>query len=308
MQPLTTTRPEIICLQTAAEQYGLFSLAQARAAGVTRQVLRTRVAAKEFTCPLPDVFAVAGAPASSRRDLMAACLWAGPETAASHRAAANLWGWNGFESPPAEISTTSRKRPFGFDIVAHRVDRYLLEEITSVAGIPVTSARRTLLDLCGKKHPRRERALDQALREESVSLPHIWRLYEQEWTRGRRGIAILRDFLVQRTPGEAPTQSELEDMLAKIIKEAGLPAPQRQYEIALPSGTKYIDFAYPELMLAIETDGYAWHGDRESFDGDRDRDNELQTLGWRVLRFSYSMLRWEPERVIATIRAALFAG
>lgn len=242
-----------------------------------------------------------------RRDLIAACLWAGPETAASHRAAAHLWGWNGFESPPVEISSASRKRPHGFEIIAHRVDRYLLEEITSVAGIPVTSARRTLLDLCGKKHPRRERALDQALREESVSLPHLWRLYEQEWTRGRRGIAILRDLLAQRTPGEAPTESELEDMLAKIIKDAGLPAPERQYEIALPSGTKYIDFAYPDLLLAIETDGYAWHGDREAFDRDRDRDIELQTLGWRVLRFTYAMLRWEPERVVATIRELLFA-
>jgi len=96
-------------------------------------------------------------------------------------------------------------------------------------------------------------------------------------------------------------------MLAKIIKDAGLPAPERQYEIALPSGTKYIDFAYPDLLLAIETDGYAWHGDREAFDRDRDRDIELQTLGWRVLRFTYAMLRWEPERVVATIRELLFA-
>jgi very-short-patch-repair endonuclease len=237
---------------------------------------------------------------------MAACLWAGPETAASHRAAAHLWGWNGFESPPIEISTTSRKRPHGLDIVAHRVDRYLLEEITSLAGIPVTSARRTLLDLCGKKHPRRERALDQALRDEIVSLRQIWRLYEKEWARGRRGIAILRDLLVERTPGQAPTQSELEDMLARIIREAGLPGPERQYEVALPSGTKYIDFAYPALLLAIETDGYAWHGDREAFDRDRERDNELQTLGWRVLRFTYTMLRWEPERVVDMIRKHLY--
>ena len=307
MDHLATTRPAALCLRAAEVQYGLFSSVQAEASGLTYASLRYWIRAGRVTCVVPGVFAVAGAPASSRRDLMAACLWAGPETAASHRAAAHLWDWNGFELPPAEISTTSRKRPFGFDIVAHRVDRYVLEEITSVAGIPVTSARRTLLDLCGKKHPRRERALDQALREESVSLPQVWRLYEKEWTRGRRGIAILRDLLVQRTPGEAPTQSELEDMLAKIIKEAGLPAPTQQYEIALPSGTKYIDFAYPELLLAIETDGYAWHGDRESFDGDRDRDNELQNLGWRVLRFTHAMLRWEPERVIATIRAAIFA-
>jgi very-short-patch-repair endonuclease len=94
-------------------------------------------------------------------------------------------------------------------------------------------------------------------------------------------------------------------MLARLIKEAALPAPKRQYEIALPSGTRYIDFAYPELLLAIETDGYAWHGDREAFDRDRERDNELQTLGWRVLRFTYAMLRWEPERVVATIRRHL---
>ena len=306
MDHLTTTRPAALCFRTAEGQYGLFSLAQVKGTRLTYASLRYWLKAGRVTCVLPGVFAVGGAPASFKRDLMAACLWAGPETAASHRAAAHLWGWNGFDSPPVEISTTSRKRPYGFEIVAHRVDRYLLEEITSVAAVPVTSARRTLLDLCGKKHPRRERALDQALREESVSLPDIWRLYEQEWTRGRRGIAILRELLAQRTPGEAPTESELEDMLAKIIREAGLPAPVRQYEVALPSGTKYIDFAYPELRLAIETDGYAWHGDREAFDRDRERDVELQTLGWRVLRFTYTTLRWQPERVVETIREFLF--
>jgi very-short-patch-repair endonuclease len=45
--------------------------------------------------------------------------------------------------------------------------------------------------------------------------------------------------------------------------------------------------------------------DREAFERDRARDNELAELGWLVLRFTYAMLRWEPDRVAQTIRTNL---
>ncbi len=302
------TRAEQLCARMARHQHGVFNRAQARAAGLDRHALHRRIRQGRLEPVLPRVYGIPGSPVTYERDLMAATLYTGAGTAASHRAAARMCGFDGFGRAPLEISTVSRKRscpvklPDGQEVTIHRVDRHMLSDIVVLNGIPVTSVRRTLLDLSGRKHPRAERALDQALRQEQTQLSQLWLLYEEEWTRGRRGIAILRAALIERTPGAAPRDSELEDMLARIIADAGLPTPHYQYPVELSFGRAHIDAAYPESRLAIECDGYAWHADRMAFDRDRERDTELQTLGWRVLRFTWAKLRWRQPYVADHIR------
>lgn len=57
-----------------------------------------------------------------------------------------------------------------------------------------------------------------------------------------------------------------------------------QYEV---EGGKYrFDFAIPDRKVAIELDGYEWHSSREQFTKDRQRQREIEMLGWRVVRFS----------------------
>ena len=236
---------------------------------------------------------------------MGACLWAGEGAAVSNAAAARLWGLAGFQSASVEISTTRPKRNVALQFDVHRVREEIGREIQSLAGIPVTSVRCTLLDLAGIKHWRAERALDQALARELTSLGQMWLLYEHHWTRGRRGIAILRSFLRERTPGNTPDDSELERLLDEIIRDFDLPEPSRQLWIDLPDKRVRIDHAYPDARLLIEVDSYAWHSDREAFEADRQRDNELQLLGWRVLRFTWAQLRYEPQNVATMIREHL---
>ena len=50
-----------------------------------------------------------------------------------------------------------------------------------------------------------------------------------------------------------------------------------------------VDFAYPELRLAIEYDG-AWHGERRARD-DRRRLNRLYAAGWLVLHVTAADMR-----------------
>lgn len=286
-----------------AEQFGLFNRAQARAAGLSEACICKRLRAGKLDLFLPNVYGIPGTPASWHQDQVGACLWAGEGSAASHRAAARIWEVDGFSDARVEISTITNKRPNGLNIAVHRVDRFLLPEIVTVSGIPTTSMRRTLLDLAGTKHPRTEVSLDHAIRRKLTSLGELWLLYEEDWTRGRRGIAILRTLLIDRTPGEAPTQSDLELLFRRIVRRANLPQPQQQYLVNLPSGPFHIDFAYPEARLAIELDGYAYHSDREQFDEDRARSNELQLfLGWYVLRFTWAMLKWSQWKVVGLIR------
>jgi very-short-patch-repair endonuclease len=66
-----------------------------------------------------------------------------------------------------------------------------------------------------------------------------------------------------------------------------------------------LDLAFPDVLLAIEIDGWAWHGDPERFQRDRRRQNVLVTAGWTVLRFTWADLIERPEHVLATIVHAL---
>jgi very-short-patch-repair endonuclease len=241
---------------------------------------------------------------------MGAILYAGPSSAAAGEAAAWVWELDGFRASIVEVSTLGRKKPpqrmpSGRPLVLHRVDQHLVAEIVSVSDLPVTSPRRTILDLAGRKHRRTGRSLDEALRRGLTTLGEIWLLYEEEWIRGRRGVAILRDLLVERTPGEAPTQSDLEDLLRDVVRDFQLPHPVPQFEVHLGSVAIHVDFAYPDRYLAIECDGFAHHADRVAFDQDRERDIELQARGWRVLRFTWAKLRYEPDYVARQIRLHL---
>lgn len=66
-----------------------------------------------------------------------------------------------------------------------------------------------------------------------------------------------------------------------------------------------LDFAYPLEMVAIEADGYRWHGDVTRWRADLSRRNELTRLGWTVLHFTWHDVTARPAHVLATVRNAL---
>lgn len=303
-------RPDDVCMALAGRQRSLFNLTQGRRAGLNRRAIHHRVQTGRLERFLPGVLAVPGVPDSWERDTSGLVLMYGDGSAASHRAAARLLGFEDFEGAPVEISTVNSKRlaialRSGRRAIVHRVDGHLLGEIGTAEGLQVTSPRRTILDLCAIKDPRVEGVLDAAVRRRLTSVGQLCLYLEQEWMRGRRGVRILRNLLVPRLEGWAPTDSEMEILARRGLEKAGLPAPVHQHPITLPTGRIEIDLAYPRSKLAIELDGYAWHMDRRAFERDRERDNELRAMGWTVLRFTWAVVRYEPDRMIKLIRRCL---
>ena len=49
-----------------------------------------------------------------------------------------------------------------------------------------------------------------------------------------------------------------------------------------------VDFAYPDIKLAIEAEGYRWHSSRARWERDLERRNELTALGWRVIHVTWA--------------------
>ena len=81
------------------------------------------------------------------------------------------------------------------------------------------------------------------------------------------------------TPFGAFWMSPIEGNLYDAMCREGLsPTPQFRIE------AYYVDFAFPDIKLAIEADGAAYHSDDRK-ERDRIRDSFLRRRGWTVKRF-----------------------
>lgn len=122
---------------------------------------------------------------------------------------------------------------------------------------------------------------------------------------GRKGLHRLRAALKYAKSG---TRSEAELMLRRHLKRWKIREFVSDYPVQRAADTRpfaRLDFAYPAGRLALEVDGYAYHSPLSAFQRDRDRQNALAGIGWSVLRFTWCMLKEDPEYVRRTILAGL---
>jgi G:T-mismatch repair DNA endonuclease (very short patch repair protein) len=101
---------------------------------------------------------------------------------------------------------------------------------------------------------------------------------------------------------DGTAESPQETRLRLLLGRSGLPAPIAQFRVFDDEGfVGRVDFAYPDLKIAIEYDGL-WHGERTAFLSDRERLNRLAAAGWTVLHVTADDMR-HPERLAARVRA-----
>ena len=90
--------------------------------------------------------------------------------------------------------------------------------------------------------------------------------------------------------------SGTESIFAAMLRRARIRFVQ-QPEL-LPG--EFFDFLIGK-SLVIEIDSLEWHGSREQMAKDRRRDAQLTALGYRVVRFTYEQVAFEPELVLRTV-------
>jgi very-short-patch-repair endonuclease len=66
-----------------------------------------------------------------------------------------------------------------------------------------------------------------------------------------------------------------------------------------------VDLGHRRAQIALEAEGFAFHGSSSDFAADCRRYDELVAAGWLVLRFTYWQVLAEPDWVAGMIRAAL---
>jgi very-short-patch-repair endonuclease len=286
----------------AARQYSLAHRQQALDLGMTRRQIQARLDAGWLLPMHRSVYRLPGSPASPEQSLLGACLAAGDGAVASHRSAARLWSLRGVEDAPTEITVAGPRHLRLPGVVIHSTGRLDPIDRFRRAGIPVTTPARTLLDL-GSVVPAWvvEPALEDALMRRLVTFQLLTNTLERLGGSGRRGAAVLRTLVEERDPATAPTQSMLEDLLFRVVRRGGLPAPLRQYEVA---GVR-LDGAYPEFRLGLEADSRIWHGARVDVQRNTDKANILLAHGWRVLRFTMFDLTRRVPYVLGSIGTQL---
>lgn len=178
-------------------------------------------------------------------------------------------------------------------------------DVTVIDNIPCTSLARTLLDVAeDATHREVERALDAAEQQRLLDMHAIDDVLQR--ANGRRGAKLLRSVLAEHHVGSTPTRNDLEEAFLAIARSIGHPPDAVNVWIAFPDGGgAEADFLYRDQHLIVETDGRATHAVRKAFHSDRRRDARLMLLGWRVVRFTWQQVMYEPAYVAATLRGLL---
>jgi hypothetical protein len=182
-------------------------------------------------------------------------------------------------STPIELLVTERRRQPGLVI---RMDRFRPDEVTMVAGLPVTTTARTAFDL-GRHLPRAQALgrLDALMRAAPFRAGDVYRLIDRYGP--VRGVRQLRELLPMIDAG---AQSLPESRLRLLFLDRGFPRPQTQIPVSVDHGhTVFLDMGWRDLELAVEYDGAHHQSDRAQYLKDRSRLAGVRQRDWEVLVF-----------------------
>jgi hypothetical protein len=181
-----------------------------------------------------------------------------------------------------------------------RTERVADDEITRVAGLPVTSRVRTAFDL--GRHLDRPEALarlDALMWNQRFSTDAVLALTKR-YPRAR-GVRQLRELLPLVDGGAA---SPRESQTRLWLHDAGFPRPETQIPV-LAGATQpvaWLDMGWRDFMVAVEYDGDHHRKDRKQYVKDIARLRMLEALGWIVIRV---IAEDQPHDWLARVEAAL---
>jgi predicted transcriptional regulator of viral defense system len=296
--------PDAVVARIAFRQHGVVKLEQLRAAGLSSGAIELRVRNGRLHRLYRGVFAVGHGRLSQEGRWLAAVLALGEGAVLSHVSAAALWGVRHSAAARIHVTvpTAAGRRPRG-GIVVHRSRTLGPADVAEHDAIALTSVSRTLLDLAGVLAPTRlERAVEQSLALRRFDLRAVQAVLAANPR--RPGATALAQIVARVHDEPSLTRRELEARMLDLCDAHGIERP----EVNVAIDAFEVDFLWRRQRLVVETDGWQWHGTRGAFRRDRERDERLTVLGYRVVRFTYDRIVHAPAAVAATLRALLAAS
>ncbi|MFN8217517.1 MAG: type IV toxin-antitoxin system AbiEi family antitoxin domain-containing protein [Solirubrobacterales bacterium] len=284
--------------ELAEEQYGVVSVVQLRRLGFSEAAIGRMARAGRLRRLHRGVYAVGQRTIPRRGRCQAAILACGSGAVLSHAAAAWLWGLAPNLAAVLDVTVPSHgQRHEG--IALHHSATLTGEEHDRLAGIPVTSWPRTLLDVAAGGRPRElNDAVERAERRGILHVGVVDELLRRR--RGHRGAARLRAATeIYRAPVFSRARSER--LFLAMTREAGLPPPAMNTWV----DRFEIDAYWEAERFAVEVDGWEAHRTRRAFEDDHLRWEEMKLAGIEVVPISARRLERHPLEVGRRLRTLL---
>jgi len=272
-------------LNLAGRQHYVVTHDQLREFGSARQIVG-RLRAGLLESVHESVYRVSGSPDTWHQRLLAACFATSGVSAASFRAAAQMWALPGGEDT-VEITSPRHDRTQHSGVRTHE-SFYLTDlDVTYIDSIPVTRPARIICDfgLLVKRGEMSietlELAMQEALRRDLVDVARVWREWERLGGTRRPGGKVIEELLTRFVEPMRKPDTTPEVRLLQLMRSAGLPEPVPQHRVALSSTRWYqLDFAWPDARVFCEFDSYKWHGSRTRYMRTTRRRLELERHEW----------------------------
>jgi very-short-patch-repair endonuclease len=295
---------------------------------VTDAMIRTQLAIGRLTQLRAGVFLSTDAwpdtPASQHLARAHAEQVANPDAVISHESAAVAWGlpspgFDPWHEAPVSLTRPGRTshRSRSSTATWHSCDLPIASVTRDPDGYAVTSVARTGIDL----------SVGRTLPESLVILDAAGRLLVASFVGGRprrtdysnpRLVKAARMSLVTAAPPRVLTrmletidrvepcrESPAESLTAGHLRIAGVPTPQFQATLETPMGKVYPDLYWPEANLIGECDGAIKYAEANAFVNEKEREQMLRDLGYRIVRWLAKEIMTRPWEVIARIERAL---
>lgn len=263
----------------------MVTIAQLHEAGLSDDAVLGRVRSGRLHRVYRGVYAVGHRRLPVEGRWMAAVLACGEGAALSHRSAAALWALAPRSGPavgtggPIDVIVPFDRRPTRrAGIRIHRSRSLRPGSTVRRNGIPVTNPARTIADMRRSASPSEMRSMVR--KAEVLGL--------------RTGLE----------PRAEPTRSDLEDLFLEFCQRYGFPAP----EVNRMIGELEVDFTWPALKVAVETDSYTFHRGAQAYENDHERDLDLRAAGYDVVRLTWRQLTRKPDRCAAAVEKAFRAA
>ena len=277
-----------------------FSRAEARAAGITTEMLLSKRFHKIFW----DTYVSRDVRITPLVKAKAIIRLVPPESHISHHTAAELWG---AAPPPDAVTHVTLPSACGRLVRQGVRSHYRKHSVQTTLrnGLPISTPEQTFLDLAAvgvglvdlvvvadgmikAGHTSRERLIEAA----------------EQWN-GRGCRLARRAASLARMDVDSPQETRLRLLLVL----AGLPEPRVNVILRGRDGSwrRRYDLAYEQLRLVIEYDGRQHAEDARQWLTDIFRREELDRMRWRLVVVTSEGIFHDPLRTLERVRDALLA-
>jgi hypothetical protein len=298
-RPLLGARLGSAIQRLADAQFGVVSRAQLRDIGLGAGAISRWTRNGRLQRLHPSVYAVGHRRIQPDGWRMAALLTTGPGSDLAHWSALAVVGLARERGTVHVISATRR----GTTAKGVRVHRTVLDpsERTTFDGFPITTAERSIVDVCAEASDRQlGQLLDDAMRRGLYD--HRRMLLAIDRAHGRRGIGRLATAVALLGDEGVLFRSGTERAVRDRLVQAGVRRPLVNVPKDKGDGSHHeLDLFWPDLQLNVEIDG-PHHLMPHQMAADAQRDAWLRARGVRVARFPTSRIDREFAAVVEEIR------